>query len=60
MLDSVARKLATEEGRRLLDTLSEPAADGAGKRTMRFYVAEMAQRRFGRADKPNRWCYQGA
>jgi len=60
MLDGVFRKLATEEGRQLLDTLSEPAADASGKRTMRFYVAEMAQRRFGRADKPNRWCYQGA
>ena len=60
MLDSVLRKLSTDEGRQLLDSLSEPSPDASGKRMMRFYVAEMAQRRFGRAGKPNRWCYQGA
>ena len=52
----VEEKLATEEGRELLDALSEPGVAG-GKRKMHFFLAERPCKRHGKG--PSRWEYQG-
>ena len=56
MAPLVEEKLATEEGRELLDALSEPGVAG-GKRKMHFFLAERPCKRHGKG--PSRWEYQG-